>query len=192
MGGRIQRPYEGIESALIQDHSDNCLVFGYPDEDVDWVIDGDGDIAKEHAERKKKEKEGTDPFRCEKCQAIYRGPHCPSCGHKPEKKGEKIDMTKEQLKELERKKANKEATVQDKQKFWDQCLGWAVGKRIKIGAAAHRYKERFGVWPANNIQNVPRHSQWKMNALSFYMDVVKPANELAEREAVEAQEELSF
>jgi superfamily II DNA or RNA helicase len=193
MGGRIQRPFEDHDHCMIQDHSDNCLIFGYPDEDVEWVIDGDVDIAKEHAERKKKEKESTDPFRCEKCQAVYRGPHCPSCGHKPEKKGEKIDMTKEQLKELDRKKANKEATTMDKQKFWDQCLGWAVGKRVKVGAAAHRYKERFGVWPASNIQNVPRQSQWQMNATAFYMDVVKPAKELAAREAAEAaQEEFAF
>jgi len=182
MGGRIQRPFIGHDHCMIQDHSDNCLIFGYPDEDVDWEIDGEADQAKAHAEKKKKEEKGSDPIRCEKCHATYRGPFCPACGHKNERRGEKIDMTKEELKELDRKKANKEATVQDKQKFWDECLGWCVGKRIKLGAAAHRYKERFGVWPGKNIQNVPSNLQWQMTASDYYMDIVKPRKEKAKAE----------
>ena len=192
MGGRIQRPFEGYKTCLIQDHSDNCLIFGYPDEDVDWVIDGDEDIAKAHAEKKKKENKGAKPFACEKCKAVYTGPHCPNCGHKPERKGEDLEMSDGQLKELERTKANKEATIDDKQKFWDACLGQAIGKRLKVGAAAHRYKEHFGVWPTHKLQNVPRNSQWQMKAAEFYHDVIKPAKQEAEAEYAKSQGELSF
>ena len=192
MAGRVQRPFPGNDEALIIDHSDNCLIFGYPDEDVDWVIDGDGDIAKAHAERKKQEKQGSEPAHCVKCHTVYRGSHCPSCGHKPERKSEDLEMTKGHLKELERDKANKEATIADKQKFWDACLGEAIGKRLKVGAAAHRYKERFGVWPTHKIQNVPRSSQWQMKATEFYHEVVKPAKQKAQSEYANSQEEFTF
>jgi hypothetical protein len=44
------------------------------------------------------------------------------------------------------------------------------------------YKEHFGCFPANSVQNVPRSSQWKMTAKDFYMQVVKPEKRAAERE----------
>lgn len=185
MGGRVQRPHPGHDHAMIQDHSDNTLAFGYPDEDVEWDIDGE-DIAKDHAERKKKKKPDNDPARCVKCHTVYRGPHCPSCGHKPERQGQEVEMTKGELVELERAKANKQATIIDKQKHWDQCIGIAIHKNMKIGAAAHMYREKFGVFPPSAIQNVPRSSQWKMTAREFYGQVVKPAAEQAKREIQES------
>lgn len=186
MGGRIQRPFAGHDHCVIQDHSDNALVMGFPDEDVEWEINGDGDIAKKHREKKAREKsegkETGDPYRCEKCHAVYRGYRCPSCGHRPEEKGKAIKMKAGDLKELERKKANREATPMDKQKFWDECLGWAIGGNKLVGAAAHRYKERFGVFPNSEIENVPRSSQWKMRGRDFHKKVIKPAREQARRE----------
>lgn len=181
MGGRIQRPYPGHDHCMIQDHSDNALEFGHPDEDVEWTLDTTAKIQelKKKADQAKKK---PDPFRCESCTTTYRGPQCPKCGHKPERRGTEVKMSKGELRELERKKANRAATTMDKQKFWDECLGWAVGTRAKVGAAAHRYRQRFGVFPPNQLQNVPRSSQWQMNAHQFYMDVVKPAKEAAARE----------
>jgi len=189
MGGRIQRPQAGHDHCFVQDHSDNTLVFGFPDEDVEWEIDGDVDIAKKHKEKKAREpdengEEKGDPHRCENCNTPYRGPHCPVCGHKRAKTGKDVKMTKGQLKELERQKANRQATPMDKQKFWDECLGWAIAKNVKVGAAAHRYKDRFGVFPNNTIQNVPRSSQWGMNGKQFYMDVVKP-NKVSDKQQIE-------
>ena len=184
MAGRIQRPYQGHDHCLILDHSDNTLHFGFPDEDVEWEIDGEGDQGKKHMEAKKKEpgEKGSEPYACEKCHALYRGYACPVCGHKPEKKGNEIKMSSGELKELERAKANRKATPMDKQKHWDKCMGIAIQKNMKIGAAAHMYKEHFGCFPANSVQNVPRSSQWKMTAKDFYMQVVKPEKRAAERE----------
>lgn len=180
MGGRIQRPYPGHDHCMIQDHSDNALVFGFPDEDVEWTLETTVKI-QERKEASDREKQKADPFRCDKCTTMYRGPQCPKCGHKPEKRGTEVKMTKGELQELERKKANRVATLMDKQKEWDACLGWAVGTRRKLGAAAHRYKDKFGVWP-RGLQNLPVNSQWQMPALEFYREVVKPAKESAAKE----------
>lgn len=187
MGGRIQRPYPGHDHAMIQDHSDNCITFGHPDEDVDWDIDGEEDQGKKHAEKMKKPKDGDkeprEPYTCPSCSIQYRGPHCPACGAKRERKAEDVKMSKGELQELERKKANRVATLMDKQKHWDECLGWAVGTNKLVGAAAHRYKEKFGVFPNSEIQNVPRSSQWKMKGPEFYRQHVKPAADAAKKQA---------
>jgi superfamily II DNA or RNA helicase len=185
MGGRIQRPYPGHDHCLIIDHSDNALHFGFPDEDVEWDLSGDEDQGKKHMEKKRKSEDGKpakDPYACDKCKTMYRGYACPTCGHKPDRKSEAVKMTKGELKELERQKANKAATPMDKQKFWDECLGWSIGNKKKVGAAAHRYRERFGVFPNSSIQNVPRSSQWQMTGKQFYDSVVKPAKQAAQPE----------
>lgn len=185
MGGRIQRPLAGHAECVIQDHSDNCLVYGYPDEDVEWTLDTTEKVFEKH-QAKQREKGQKDPYHCEKCQTVYRGPHCPTCGHRPERREQSPAMAKEErLKELERKR--RAMTVMDKQKLWDECLGWAVGTRRKVGAAAHRYKNTVGAFPTHQIQNVPRGSQWKMNALDYYRDVVKPSKQAAEMEYAMAE-----
>jgi DNA repair protein RadD len=184
MSGRIQRPSSGHDHCVVQDHSDCCLVFGYPDEDVEWSLDGDDDVAKKHMERKAKEKDAEgkpkgDPYCCDKCHTAYRGYACPKCGHRPER-AKALSMSDGELKELERSKANRLATPMEKQKFWDECLGWAVGTNKKVGAAAHRYKERYGVFPNSTIQNVPRSSQWQMKGQQFWNEVVKPERQTSD------------
>lgn len=184
MSGRIQRPASGHDHCVVQDHSDCCLVFGFPDEDVEWSLDGDEDVAKKHLEKKAKEKgEGDkpkgDPYCCEKCKTVYRGYACPTCGHRPER-AKALSMSDGELKELERSKANKNASIMDKQKYWDECLGWAVGTNKKIGAAAHRYKQRFGCFPPSQLQEVPRSSQWQMTGQQFWNEVVKPGRQASD------------
>lgn len=176
MGGRIQRPLDGHDHCRIQDHTNCAETFGFPDEDVNWTLDTSVKIQEKH-EREQKEKKKADPYTCERCSETYRGPACPSCGHKPERRGKEVEMSKGELKELERAKANRAATQMDKQKEWDDCLGWAIGKDKKVGAAAHRYKDKFGVFPNDKLENVPRSSQWQMEAKDFYDDVIKPEKE---------------
>ena len=190
MGGRIQRPFENHDEAVIQDHSDNAFRFGYPDEDVSWELNTDKKAESlSRTERNRpphRPKEEPAPFQCPSCLVPYRGYKCPSCGFVFEKKGKDVEMQAGELKHLERKRVNAQSSRLDKQRFWDKfCLGWAIGANKKVGAAAHRYKDRFGVWPPNFIQNVPRSSQWKMNAREFYRAVVKPEQKKLKRELEE-------
>ena len=192
MSGRIQRPVEGHDHCVIQDHSDCSTTFGFPDEDVEWTLDTTAKIQEEH-EKKQREKDNADPYECTQCHEVYRGPVCPNCGHRPERAGKEVPMGEGQLKELDRAKANRAATHQDKQKEWDKALGWAVGTGKKVGAAAHRYKDKFGVFPNSKLENVPRSSQWKMAAREFYHKVVKPAKDAAKNGYLEpAQGELPW
>lgn len=172
MAGRIQRPFPGYSEAVIQDHSDNTLCFGYPDEDVDWTLDSDARIQDTH--RKKQKNDGKEPLQCPSCKKVMTGKVC-VCGFAfPEKKGKVVEMAAGELAKLERRKANRLAKPTDKEAYWKSCLGWAIGKDKKVGAAAHRYKDKFGCWPNNQIPNVPRgKKEWSMTGKEFYDDVVK-------------------
>jgi superfamily II DNA or RNA helicase len=182
MGGRIQRPFENHVEAVIQDHSDNAFRFGYPDEDVSWELNTDKkaqDLCRTERNRPPhRPKDEPAPFQCPSCLVPYRGYKCPTCGFVFERRGKDVEMQKGELKELERKKVNAQASHEDKQKYWDtQCLGWAIGTNKKIGAAAYRYKDKFGVFPPHFIQNVPRSTQWRMSAKDFYKHLIKPAQQ---------------
>ena len=174
MGGRIQRPYEGHDECVIQDHSDNALVYGYPDEDVEWDLNADEKICELH--RKKKQKEGKSPKHCPECKKVLTAKVCPApCGFKfPERKGKAIETGSGDLVALERKRVNRNSSQSDKQAYWDKMLGWAIGKNRKVGAASHRYKDKFGCWPNSSIQNTPKGKvQSNMNAKDFYNKVVR-------------------
>lgn len=184
MGGRIQRPWAGVQ-ATIQDHSDNCHRFGYPDEDVTWTLEA-GIKAEDlpRTERHRPPHEKKDPFKCTQCGTEYRGPNCPSCGHRPGGDGKDVKMSKGDLVALERAKANKAATIQDKQKKWDEVLGICIRRNLKVGAASHMYRAHFGCFPPNQLQGVPLGSQQGMNAKDFYHQVVKPTRDAAKEQAI--------
>ena len=166
MCGRIQRPHENHEVCVVQDHSDNCLAFGYPDEDVEWSLIDSEPIHLKHA--KKKEVEKKEPRKCPKCNLVLSAPLC-KCGYKvPPVANKDVKMKKGKLRRLAKKGA-KLTAAQSKQDYWNQCLGWCVGTDRKVGAAAHRYKQRFGAFPDGTISNVPKgKSEWNMTGRQFY------------------------
>jgi len=60
------------------------------------------------------------------------------------------------LKEIkDKKKENKQITMEDKTLFYGELLRYAELYNYKSGWAANKYRERFGVWPNKvNPRNV--------------------------------------
>lgn len=189
MGGRIQRPSLGQDHCFIQDHSNNCWEFGYPDEDVEWDIDGTKKIQDKIKEKKAKEPIESRKLICKKCASKFSGTLvCPNCGTMWERPPDEIKMEEGVLKEIERKRLNRNSSKQEKQEFWNDCLGWAIGTGRKIGAASHRYKERYGVWP-RNLDDIPRGGdESRMNAREFYNTVVKKERVKREQQTYDESE----
>jgi len=126
--------------------------------------------------KKKKQEEGKSPKLCPECKSVLTAKVCPPpCGFKfPERKGKQVETGSGDLIALERRRVNRAATQSDKQVYWDKMLGWAIGQNRKVGAASCRFKDRFGCWPNNSIQNTPRGKvQSNMLARDFYNKVVR-------------------
>lgn len=168
MAGRIQRPFPGYSYAIIQDHSDCALRHGYPDEDVDWILDTNEVAYKERSKRKNQ----ANPYICPKCKAVYRGAECPACGHRRVLKGKGLVMKDGKLYKVPRQPGtakNRHASHLEKQRYWDECLGWAIGTGRPVKSACGRYKSYFGVWPNHSLANTPRTKpEYHMLAKEFY------------------------
>ncbi len=181
MCGRIQRPYAGFTEAIVLDHSSAWQRHGFPDEDVPWSLDATEKIQKRIERNSKKPRDPDDgPLQrcCEQCQCVFTGPTCPRCGWRPERVPRRVEMTPGELAEVQRVKARRETSLEDKQKYWDQCVGWAAfGSTPRtVGAASCRFRDKFGVWP-NRVHGMRRRaaaSHRMMLARDFYEKFVVP------------------
>lgn len=149
--GRVLRPYNGKEKAIILDHAGNCKRLGMPSWYVPEHLD-DGT----RKEKKNISKERL-PKECPMCGylkevGVYK---CPKCGFEPKRKpgvltvdGElklmsKINVQNERL---------KRATQDSKDKLYAKLRAGASVIGYQDGWAAHQYRKYFGVWPARKVE----------------------------------------
>lgn len=150
--GRGLRTAPGKDHCLILDHADNHARLGFVTTiGHDALLKG-----KEKPEPRKNEKGETLPRECPSCGAIKaRGP-CPACGFEPKRQSE-IEYEEGQLVEIKPKAAKEPAakvTMQDKGRFHAELLWLARERGYARGWAAHKYKEKFGVWPVGEAKHV--------------------------------------
>ena len=145
--GRVMRPHEGKEYGVWLDHSGNYLRFK---DDWDRVFDYGVDSLDGGLEEKAK-KEPTDKekveAKCPSCGAlwIWKSDECGECGH-VKKKIAQIQVLDGELQELA--VANSKLKIDNRQ-FFQELMHYATSRGYKEGWAAHKYKEKFGVFPKN-------------------------------------------
>jgi DNA repair protein RadD len=162
MGGRCLRPHEptGKKDCIILDHAGMIERHRFLDDDIPWSLGTEGKKISEqiYEARDKEVKE----FVCRECGCTFAGRvRCPECGTKIEMQGQhELISTTEELIEVTRgamgaKVKNKQNIYTDDQKrrFCAQLKGYAAGanpkKRVmKSGWVAHKFRAKFGHWPA--------------------------------------------
>jgi len=148
--GRVMRGCEGKEFAVWLDHSGNYLRFR---EDWEEVFEQGVDELDEGKEKAKKEPSDKvkEDSKCPKCSALWpRGSDtCYNCGHVKEKKNQVIAVQGEMV------ELTGTVTRESKQDFWNQMVWLMRYQNWSKGRAAHTYKDMFGVWPRNLVDNRP-------------------------------------
>jgi len=141
--GRVMRPYEGKAFGLWLDHSGNYLRFRKEwdklfDEGVTELENGSEVAKKEPTDQEKKE------AKCPACGALWVWPDrtCGECGY--EKPIKQILNVPGELTELE---TTKREALSENQNFYSELLYYAKMRGYKEGWAAHKYKEKYGVYP---------------------------------------------
>ncbi len=150
--GRGLRPSDGKSDCMVIDHAGLTLEHGFVDEPVEWKLSD-----KEKAHRKSN---GTGQSKdmarvladCPECGASrWKGRPCPACGWRGHAHAGSVDVVDGELAELhrdvERRKQVKQEALFDKGDFYQQLLWIARERGSKRGWAAHKYREKFGVWP---------------------------------------------
>ncbi len=164
MAGRICRPSDGKKEALIIDHAGSVYKHGFPQDSGGWELTEEVKIDKIKNERLKKEPH---PVTCAECFTVYTlKENCPNCGCRPTTQSKTVMMEEGRLYEVKREAEKKELeavlnrprehTIVQKANFYGQLKSIAIRHRYRDGWIAHKYKERYGVWPNHpSIKNAP-------------------------------------
>jgi superfamily II DNA or RNA helicase len=154
--GRGLRTYEGKTQCLILDHTKTTENLGLVS-DLTWGPLHDG---KKREASPPKEEEAK-PKECPKCHHIKppRTPICPNCGHEA-KPVSKVQTLKGELVEF---KGKKKVPMADKQAWWSGLLQHAYTHGYARGWAAHKYRDKFGVWP-KGLHDIPMEPTLEMQS----------------------------
>jgi DNA repair protein RadD len=151
--GRVMRQYQGKDFAVWIDHSGNFLRF--LDQWEDLYHNGVS-VLDDGAEKTKPEptKEVKEAAKCPKCGELWgRGDVCQHCGERRVRRNTVIETAGTVVELGGKTKADKSGI--DKDYFYAQLLGYAKQKGYKDGWAYHKVKEKFGTYPAHNVEPLP-------------------------------------
>jgi superfamily II DNA or RNA helicase len=156
MVGRGLRPFEGKDHCLVLDHAGAVFQHGFVEDPVRWYLDVD-----EKAENEAHESRQLSPsdqlLECSQCRAIRTaGKPCGNCGFMPKRAGQHLDVIDGDLAHLERNGRQHPQHWSDEQKreFFQGLLYLTISRGHKPGAAAYRFKDRFGEWPTRHWQSL--------------------------------------
>lgn len=142
--GRGFRLSSGKDKCIILDFGGNAERLGFPD-DYNLVKLDDG--TKHNSKTKIKERPEQKPKNCPSCDFV-KAPgirKCPACGFLPDFI-EDVETSEAELKKIQRK-TNRVYTKEEKQSFFNQLGQYCKNKGWSSGAASHKYKAKFGVFP---------------------------------------------
>jgi superfamily II DNA or RNA helicase len=152
--GRGMRWKPDKDHLLLLDHSNCSVEMGLPmDIRFERLLPG---RAKNAVERALGERTVRKPLECPKCKRLAEGgaKQCEGCGHVfkattnvKELEGRLRAMSLATAEQADKKRLNKEWTVEERAAFHGELKTVCLAKGHKPGWAAFRYKERFGCWP---------------------------------------------
>lgn len=151
MAGRVLRPHDGKDRALILDHSGTVIRLGFPTDEL--PIDLDDGTKKDVGDAEQQEKK---PSVCPACKAVKIPGDimCHACGFIPERTHEVVTVDGE-LAKVSRKKHK----LEDKQRVYSELLAIRNARGYSDGWVAHKYRAYFGVWPKGLSQSSCEPSQ---------------------------------
>jgi superfamily II DNA or RNA helicase len=150
MVGRCLRPAPGKTEALILDHSGATFEHGFAEDPIEWTLYED-----RRAENSRHKARGTSHApsltTCPECSAVrFEGKPCPVCRWRPSPKAKPIEVADGELGWLTRnRRANRNASSQEERLRFQRELTWIARDRsYASGWVGHKYREKFGDWPA--------------------------------------------
>ena len=160
MVGRVIRPAEGKDHALILDHAGAVFQHGFIEEPVNWTLDED-----KKAVNPAQEARALNPsnrlVECSQCQAIRTaGKPCGHCGFMPRRPPQYLHVHDGELALLDQNGRLKPEhySPEQRQGFYQQLLHISRTNNYKGGWAAHKFKERFGLFPPWAWNDLTPHS----------------------------------
>ena len=147
--GRGLRPAPGKTDCRILDHASATFEHGFAEDPIAWSLSED-----HRAENKTHSARGTKLeaklTACPECSAVISaGKPCGTCGWRPRRKAEAVEVADGELGKVARDRSVRahKYTTDEKTSIYAGLLWIAREKNYSPGWAAHKYREKFGVWP---------------------------------------------
>jgi len=145
--GRVLRPFEGKDEAIVIDHAGAIDLHGRVEDDFPWSLNSETTVGERKQQAQEAKKEPKD-ITCTSCKAVFKGSRvCPSCGFEMVPPGKPIPTHEAELKELDPVKANRVSDWAEKVAFMAGLKTYSAQKGYAPGWAAHQYRAKFAVWP---------------------------------------------
>lgn len=186
-GGRCIRLAEGKDSALLLDHAGTCEALGLFTDIHHEELD-----CRDPKEKGQpfEDKQAPKPLKCPHCNAMVRRgvQECPIChGKMPTPKSPRHvdgELVKLEGGKIRARNNKREYTMAEKQAFYSGLLYIAQQRGKSEGVAAHRYRDKFGVWP-NALRKEPRPPSFEVEQFDRHCRI-RYAKGMQKREAVTA------
>jgi DNA repair protein RadD len=151
MIGRVLRPAPNKADAIILDHSGAVFRHGFAEDHVEWTLDPDRRA--ESASHSAREEYGSTSklLECTQCGAIREGGKaCFHCGFLPQRGPRDIIIEAGELGLVDGKRRIKLDTADPIVRAqWHGMLAYIANEKgYARGWIGHKYKEKFGTWPA--------------------------------------------
>jgi DNA repair protein RadD len=167
MVGRVLRPAPGKVNAIVLDHSGAVFRHGFVEDLVEWTLDPDKrSVSPTHARRLER---GycSRLLECSQCGSIrIAGEACQHCGFLPQRPPKAIVFSNGDLALVDRQRRAAQSISDPNEKMrWHGMLTHIAGERgYKSGWISHKYREKFGTWPATRsaqpMQPTPEVLSW--------------------------------
>ena len=149
MIGRGLRPANGKSDVVILDHSGAVFRHGLPEDHVEWSLDPDR-RAEAPAHQARLERPAAGLIECTQCSALrLGGKPCPNCGFLPQRPAQYVRHIEGDLGLVTGGQAKAVTYDPATRRQWHAMLAAIANVRgYQRGWIAHKYKEKFGSWPA--------------------------------------------
>lgn len=177
LGRGLRRdPGNSAKECIVLDHAGNMVRFW--DDMNEFFEHGPVELDDGKPKKKaRKDAEAEDRVRkCHECKHVHAPrPTCPNCGYEYPQR-----VVQHEAGELAEIGSPVEATMEEKQRWYSELIGECLRRGWKVGAAYHKYKERFGVGPASTLSKdpappSPEVSRWVQSRIIAYHNSKKKA-----------------
>jgi hypothetical protein len=144
---------------LILDHAGAVFQHGFVEDPVIWTLDADSKAQAPAQTARSLSPSTSRLIPCSQCAAVRTaGQPCPNCGFMPKRPGKHLSVIDGDLAHIERNCRMNPAnyTIERKREFHAMLVHLCIERGNKPGAAAHRFKDRFGHWPLDrHVEPLP-------------------------------------
>lgn len=152
MVGRVLRPFPMKTDAIVLDHSGAVFRHGFVEDRVEWTLDPDKRADSPTHNARLHSGYSSRLLECTKCGAMrVAGEPCRSCGFLPQRPPRPIVFRDGDLAAVDRQHRTAYAISDPAERArWHAELAHIANMRgYQAGWVAHKFREKFGSWPAS-------------------------------------------